>query len=122
MSKNFHFGGFLYHPDSQQILLQQKIDGEQQVWTLLEDLRQFHPKEVLPIYDYVVKGKKHVVSYVEVNKLRDFPPTKTSAFKWFTLKEISKLPLSGQTKQDIIVGRRVIDSQIRKDAGERTIG
>jgi len=121
MKKNSCSHGFLYHSQSQQILLQQKVD-EQQVWTLLEDLGKFHPKEVLPVYDYVAKGKKRVVSYAEVKKLANFPATKKLSFRWFSQKEISKLPLGAQTKQDIIVGRRVIDSQVRKDAGERTIG
>lgn len=106
------------------------------MWTLLESLNgesfqriaskhlnlKLQPKAVLFIYDYAIKGKKHLVSYAEVKKLGDFPATKIYSFKWFTIKEISKLPISSQTKQDLIVGRRVIDSQVRRDAGEQTIG
>ncbi len=122
LSKKYYSHGFLYHPDSRQILLQQKIDEKPPVWTLLEDLKKFHPKTVLPIYDYVVKGKKHVISYAEVKSLGNFPAAKGFSFGWFNMKQILKLGLSSQTKQDIIVGQRVIDSQIRKDTGERTIG
>lgn len=94
------------------------------MWTLLEDLSllKIKPKDILPIYDYVVKGKKCVVCYAEVKTKKTPPNTKTKIFQWFSVKEISKLPLSAQTKQDLIVGRRVIDSQIRRDAGELTIG
>lgn len=136
LTKKCYIGGFLYHPDSQKILLQQNRDGEKQIWGLLGGVgeRNFHgavtkvlklklhPKAVLPIYDYAFKGEKRFISYVEVEKLVEFPATKTYSFKWFTIKEISKLPLSVQTKQDITVGRRVIDSQIRKEAGERVLG
>lgn len=114
--------GFLYHAGSQQILLQQKNGEEKALWTLLEDLKKFHPKKVLPIYDYVAKGKKQIISYAEVKRVENFPSTKKLNFGWFSVKQISKLPLSPQTKQDLIVGRRVIDSQIRRDAGEQTIG
>lgn len=136
MHSNFYTGGFLYHPESQQILLQQKTDEEAQTWTLLGNLNKknfkslvlkllnlhLQPKAILPVYDYALKGKKHLISYAEVGKLENFLATTTYLFKWFTAKEISKLPLSGQTKQDLIVGQRVINSQIRKDAGEQTIG
>lgn len=135
MSKNSYPHGFLYHPDSQQILLQQKVD-EQSVWTLLggiggEDFQhviakilnfKLGPKAIRPVYDYSVKGERHFVSYVEVKKAEDFPATKKLSFAWFSVKQLTKLPLSNQTKQDIIVGRRVIESESRRDAGELTIG
>ncbi len=121
LNKNKLFG-FLYHPGSQQILLQQKINEEPKNWELLEDLSKFVSKGILPVYDYVAKGKKCVVSYAEVKTAKHFSDGKTTVYKWFTAKEISKLPLLPQTKQDLIVGRRVIDSQIRKDAGRQTIG
>lgn len=73
-------------------------------------------------YHHPVIKKEHYVSYAEVKKITKFSPTKETIFAWFTLKDISKLALSAQTKQDIIVGRRVIDSQARRNAGEKTIG
>lgn len=121
VSKNCYFGGFLYHVDSQQILLQQNSSDPELKWTLLENFnKKNYPEAILPVYDYVLKGEKHVISYAEVTDLKDFPVIKNLSFKWFTLKEISKLPLSRQTKQDIIIGRRVIDSQMRKMMGELT--
>lgn len=128
--------GFLYHPDSQKILLRQDLTDPKPSWTLLEgsegeafqqtvaNLLGFKLKKhrIQPVYDYISKGKKRLVSYAEIDKIRDFPPQKTLSFGWFTIKEISKLPLPPQVKQDIIVGFRVIGSSDRKAAGEQTIG
>lgn len=116
VNKNYFSRGFLYHPDSQKILLQQKTDEKPPVWTLLKSLKKFHPKVVLPVYDYIVKGKKHLISYAEIKKIKDFPPTKKFSFAWFDMKQILKLGLSPQTKQDIVVGRRVIDAKVREKA------
>ncbi len=135
MTKNCYFGGFLYHPDSQKILLQENRLEDQLSWSLLGDFEErgfqkviakvlglkLHPQEFLPIYDYIAKKKHYFIFYVEVKNLSDFPAKKNYSFKWFTTKEISKLPLPNLTKQDITVGRRVIDSQIRRNAGERFI-
>ncbi len=123
MHKNVYASGFLYCPSSAQILLQQNLFNPKPTWTLLECSNgKIFGQKTRPIYDYVAKGKKYAVSYAEVKKIKDFPATKKLSFKWFTVKEISKLPLSAQTKQDIIVGHRVIASEIRRDAGEQTIG
>lgn len=136
LTKGIHYSGFLYHPASQQILLQQNLDETPLSWTLLggADVKNFEtvvtkllgiklsPKNILPIYNYVHKGTKYFVSYTEIKTLKDFPAKGKICFSWLTLKQISKLPLSEQTKQDIIVGRRVIDSGVRRDTGERTIG
>jgi hypothetical protein len=128
LSKNFSHG-FLYCPTSQQILLQQIIDEKESLWTLLGDQNDIYkllglkvsPKVIFPVYDYILKGEKQFIFYAEVKKPTDFKDAKNYRFKWFTLKELTKLPISAQTKQDLIVGRRVIDSQIRRDAGEQTI-
>lgn len=136
LTKGNYFSGFLYHPASQQILLQQNLAEAPLTWTLLgsANVKDFQtvcakllnvklpPKNILPIYNYIHKGTKYFVSYTEIKDLKDYPAKGKLCFTWLTLKQISKLPLSEQTKQDIIVGRRVIDSGIRRDTGERTIG
>jgi hypothetical protein len=128
--------GFLYHPESQQILLQQNSSDPKSAWTLLESAAGGNFQQVVakllklklqteaihPVYDYAAKGKKHFISYAETPNLQDFPATENLSFAWFTAKQISKLCLVDQTKQDIIVGRRVIDSRVRRAAGEWTIG
>ncbi len=131
-----HSSGFLYHPQSQKILLQRDSSAGKSEWTLLGGTNSGGFTEVItellkmklpagavrPVYEYVAKGKKYTIVYAEAKILKDFPATKDFSFTWFTPKEIAKLSLSAQTKQDIIVGHRVIDSQIRLNAGERTIG
>ena len=136
MTKKNQSHGFLYHPESQKILLHQDATDPETTWTLLESLNgknfqetivellKFKLKEsvIYPIYDYVAKGKKRCIYYAEVKSLKDFLATQNSRFSWFTQKEILKLKLSSQTKQDLIVGQRVINSQVRKISGEQTIG
>jgi hypothetical protein len=144
MHNDFYASGFLYHPKSQQILLQQPItaDGETE-WSLFEgenlgeetgvetfkrvifshlhlDLK---PKNIFPIYSYFHddKGKNKFLHYAIVRKLETFPNTKKAIFAWFTFKQIQKLHISDQIKQDIIVGQRVIDSAVRKSLGQQTI-
>ncbi len=138
MSTNFYSSGFLYHAASQQILLQQNPTDPKPTWNLLggteeKDFRaavkkllklSITPANIHKIYDYhhpVVK-KKHFVAYAETKKLEKFTPTKGLNFNWFSMKEITKLPISSQSKQDIIVGLRVIGSSVRRAAGEQTIG
>jgi len=143
--KTFYASGFLYHSDSAKILLQQtKTSDSEALWALLEcegkgseakgeNFKQLvqkllktklSPKQVHVIYDYYHPGlgKKYYVSYAEIDTFKEFPPVGKTIFAWFTQKEISKLKISKLTKQDIIVGQRVINSQIRRDAGEQTIG
>jgi hypothetical protein len=54
--------------------------------------------------------------------METFPSTKKAAFAWFSFKQIQKLRIPDQIKQDIIVGQRVIDSATRKSLGQQTIG
>lgn len=144
MLKNYHTSGFLYHPASQQILLQkQNCDDLNAPWTLIgsdgvgketsvENFKRLlrtllklnlSLKTIHSVYDYfhAELKKKHFVSYAEVDELVDFPPTKEMIFNWFSYKEISKLKISKLTFQDIVVGQRVIDSSVRKKSGERTL-
>lgn len=136
MNKSGYQSGFLYHPDTQQILLQKDSVDSASPWTLLETSGggNFHQvvadllninlnaQVIFSVYDYAAGGKKHFIFYAEVSKTSDFPKFNNHVFAWFTAREIIKLPLSSQTKQDIIVGRRVIDSASRRKAGEFTIG
>ena len=123
LTNNNYYGGFIYHPKSQQILLQKDSSDQNSTWTLIDasDGKIFGQK-LCPIYDYPVNGGKHFISYAEIKKLQEFSPIKNLTFGWFPTAKISKIPLSAQTKQDIVVGKRVIDSATRKKSGERTIG
>ena len=76
------------------------------------------------IYSYFSKelNMDDNVYYAEVSKLYKTSVSKNTIFSWFTFKQIQKLNISEQTKQNIIIGQRVIDSSIRKSLGLRTIG
>ncbi len=124
MTKNNYFGGFLYHPASQQILLQQ-VDL---VWDLI-DLKTLMgiklPKTAIHfVYDYYHKEShmKRSISYAEIPKLVEFPARGETIFAWISLAKISKTNLAAVTRQDIIVSKRVIESAQRLKSGEKTIG
>jgi ADP-ribose pyrophosphatase YjhB (NUDIX family) len=144
MHKDFYASGFLYHPKSQQILLQQPNTADSETgWSLFggEGLNketaeetfkrvlylhlrlEIKPKNIFPIYSYfhTDKGKNNYLHYAIVRKLEIFPNTKKTLFSWFTFKQIQKMHISDQIKQDIIVGQRVIDSAVRKSLGQQTI-
>lgn len=135
--------GFLYHADSARFLLQKDHESGPSNWKLMgskcltkfsaQSFKNLVQKQlnleiqtlsIHHIYDYYQRdlGRDNFVSYAEVESLKDFPEILNQTFAWFTLKEISKLSLSQQTKQDLIVGQRVIDSDNRRKTGERTIG
>ena len=130
MHKTFYASGFLYCPSSQQILLQQSENSSGQ-WSLFggESTDSSEPAIVLikviqkkvglklaqnairPIYDYFHKdlGKNHFIAYAEVDESSiKTTEKKGSTIAWFTFKQLYKLSLTGQTKQDITVGERVI--------------
>jgi hypothetical protein len=140
MHKNIYASGFLYHSRTQQILLQQEnIDNSQ--WSLfsgdnedIEDIKEaflkiinkhlkleLKPSSICPVYNYLDNGKNIHIFYANVKKVEKFFDKKKT-FSWFTFKQIQKLLLSEQVKQDIIVSQRVIDSSIRRKMGLRTIG
>lgn len=141
MHKPFYASGFLYHRDSQQILLHQ-LDtiGQTSLWTLLsvKSKREegsvdafkraisellginVNKKDIFPVYDYSdSEGNINFVFYTEVLNKKDF--SKKGNFSWFTTKQILKLPLSSQTKQDIVVSLRVIDAKTRDLAEMATL-
>lgn len=145
MHKDIYASGFLYHPKTAQILLQQQNStNDNSAWTLFgtdvfkdktaeETLKDIFYKElniklslknINIIYNYFSNelNKETNVYYAEVKRLHKIPMLKKINCAWFTFKKIQKLNLSAQAKHDIVVGQRVIDSYIRKSLGQRTIG
>lgn len=145
MHKDFYASGFLYNPQSQQILLQQPITAdENSQWGLLENevvgggfgeetfkelvLRHLNVKlslrKIFYIYTRYASGteKNHSIYYAEVRKLRKSLQSKKHRFNWFTFKQIYKLNIPEQVEHDIMVGKRVIDSEVRRSLGQQTIG
>lgn len=142
MHKNFYAGGFLFHPLSKQILLQQKKAGSNTLlrWLLFGgvSVNQNAPEEIFKdiifklldikienvslVYSYKKENidlNQHIV-YSEIDDLKDFPSKNGRSFAWFTFKEAQKLPASEQTKHDIVVGQRVIEAETRKRLGLHT--
>lgn len=144
MHKDFYASGFLYHPRSQQILLQQENTADiEPTWSLFggDSLNNETSEEafmrivnsalkldlklnaIAQIYNYFheEKHKDSFVHYAKVRKMEKFAGNKKFTYGWFTFKEIQKLHIPNSVKQDIVVGQRVIDSAIRRSLGQQTI-
>lgn len=138
MHNEYYASGFIYHPASQQILLHQHQPSEEPaLWHLFGDvnqpeenpLRTFHrvltEKLELPIkeshchfvYDYIHK-EKNIPVFMHYAVLEEIPEDDfwgdDITVGWFLFKQIAKLPTAKQTKQDIIVGQRVINMALRQ--------
>jgi len=140
MHKSFYASGFLFEPKTQQILLYQPATKNETpaLWSTVggisrgkedalsafkriaqENLKtRLNLKKVYPVYDYFNNKleKKNYVFYAEVESLKKIQPLHGGNFSWFTFKQISKLPFSKETKNDIIVAERVIKAHAREKA------
>lgn len=81
------------------------------------------PKNIYPVYDYFhsTRNKLHYVFYAEVLNTKNFNNFKKGCLSWFTFNETLKLPFASQTKQDIIVGERVISAKWREDEASKEL-
>ena len=144
MHKSFYASGFLYHPATQQILLQQSSSLETlPKWSLfggtsiveetaeesfqriiLECLNLKIPiGKIMPIYTYFNEQMKkdYFIFFAQVKSLKKFSHLNGSAPSWFTKAQIQKLALGPQEKHDLTVAGRVIDAINRKDLGQHTL-
>lgn len=144
MHKNFYASGFLYHPATSQILLQQQSTEVPSYWSLFgginihaeEDSQSIFKiiihkrlrvrlllRDVRLVYTYFDEktNKNHCILYAEVAQKKNFRSKNNVLFSWFTFKQIQKLQLAEQTRHDIIVGQRVIEASIRKRFGQHTL-
>lgn len=139
MHKSFYASGFLYSLKTHKILLLQspKKDDLASLWSMLggesnegeeaQDAFQrivhelldvnLKVKHIYPIYDYFhdTLDKTNYVFYAEVKNPQVFKSIKESSFSWVSFSETVKLLLSAHTKQDVIVGERVINAKWRED-------
>ena len=126
MHKSFYASGFLYHSPSQQILLQQTTRNETVTFDLFRGKNKngHDPKTVFQqcvektlktsittssvhtVYDYIhdTEGEQYIF-YVDVKK--NIPND-----GWILLSKVSKYAMSEQTRHDIIIGERVIRSNM----------
>jgi ADP-ribose pyrophosphatase YjhB (NUDIX family) len=138
MHNSFYASGFLLHPSSQRILLQQyNSDSQVPEWTLFSTAgkgqetpnQAFHRliteelgvpvkiTDVYAVYDYSHKEKNvpHHIFYAVVDKVdEEETPLIENKTSWFYFRQIIKLTMKPQTKQDITVGQRVINLAIRE--------
>ncbi len=132
MQTSFYASGFLYSLKTHQILLLESdslwstLGGESQEGEEAQTTFQrvvcdtldinLKPKNIYPVYDYFssTRNKPNFVFYGQVRSVKKFNDLK-GKLTWFTFTETVKLPFTKQTKQDIVVGERVINAKWRDD-------
>ncbi len=140
---SFYASGFLYSLKTHQILLLQSKQEKDMsfLWSTLggesmagEDARlafqriinkllniNLKAKDIYPVYDYFhsTRNKPNYVFYAEVKGIAIFNSLKKTNLSWFTFGETVKLLFTSQTKQDIVVGQRVISAKWRDDEAKK---
>lgn len=143
MQTSFYASGFLYSLKTRQILLLkfQKEDSADFLWSTIggEGGEKEEPqaafqrimnkllglnlkqKDIYPIYDYFhdTKDKISYVFYAQVKSVKKFNQFKEGTLSWVTFHEISKLSFTPHSKQDVIVGERVIRAKRCDDEAKR---
>ena len=139
MQTSFLASGFLYNLKTRQILLLQSTEkddisfswstlrgeskeGEDTQITFQRIVRELlnlelKEKHIYPVYDYFYStlNKINYVFYAEVKNPPAFISANGNTFSWVSFSEIVKLPFSANSKQDIVVGERVINLKRRQD-------
>ncbi len=79
-------------------------------------------KNIFPVYDYFYskRAKNNYVFYGEVKKHQSFNCLKEGSYCWVSFNEISKLMFANSSKQDVIVGERVISAKWRDMEAAKT--
>lgn len=135
MHKSFYASGFLYSLKTRQILLLQSQQNDNLLWSTMggesnegeEAPEAFHrivrrilnidlkKKNIYPVYDYFHEplNKINYVFYAEIKSPRVLNALKKN-FSWVSFAETLKMLFSAQTKQDVIVGERVINLKWRQ--------
>ncbi len=139
MQDSFTVCGFLYNTVTEQILLLQsnKNTDLSSSWSMIgaegkpgEDPKsvfqdsvrkllkiKLDPAQIYHIYDYRDKKSQKVnyVFYVEVDQAPKLDEVNENKLTWITFGETMKLLFTSNTKQDVIVGQRVINLKVRLD-------
>lgn len=145
MHPPFYASGFLYSPKTHQILLLQPTqeNDTSSFWSLLggeskggEEAQvtfqrviskllnvNLKVKHIYPVYDYFhnARNKVNYVFYAEVGKAKAFSASKRGLLSWVSFRETLKLPFTSQTKQDIVVGERVINAKWRDNEAKNSL-
>lgn len=134
---SFYASGFLYSLKTHQILLLcseqtwsmlggESNEGEEAEATFARIVNKLlnislKEKNIHPVYDYFhdEKDKINYVFYAEVKKPQEFDCLEKDAYCWVAFKETPKLPFAAHSKQDVIVGERVINAKWREDEAKK---
>lgn len=138
MHKTFYASGFLFERKTQQILLYQPalVNNPTLMWSTFEGVGyeeedplvcfkriikkklkiNLKVKNIYPVYFYFNNRleMKNYVFYAEIEKPEDFKNIHGGTLSWFAFKQMNKIPISKQTKNDIIVSERVVKANARK--------
>jgi len=141
----FYASGFLYSLKTHQILLlkSQQKDSTDFLWStlggessegeeaqiafqrIINELLDLNlkTKNIYPVYDYFydTEDKINYVFYGEVKSSRDFSRLKEGTFSWVAFNETSKLPFDAHSKQDVLIGERVINAKLREDEAKKLV-
>ena len=136
MQTPFYASGFLYSLKTHKILLLQSPwsllggegkegeDAQETFQRIVSELLEVNlkMKQIYPIYDYFhdTLDKINYVFYAEVKNPRILKSLTENAFSWVSFSETVKLLFSPHTKQDVIVGQRVIDAKWRDSQAVET--
>lgn len=134
---SFYVSGFLYSSKTNQILLlkSQNKESSDFIWStiggesreeaskafqrIINELLDLNlkAKNIYPIYNYFheARNKDNYVFYAEVKSPKKFKNLKEDSFSWVSFNEISKFSFASNSKQDVIVGQRVINTKCRND-------
>lgn len=139
MQTPFYASGFLYSLKTHKILIleSKQKDNAVSFWSTLggegekgEDAQSAFQRivykllniklkagKIYPIYDYFhnTRNKINYVFYAEVDSTKTYNTKGEDIPSWFSFSETFKLPFNLKTKQDIVVGERVINAKWRDD-------
>lgn len=139
MQTSFYASGFLYSLKTHKILLISSKQKEDQpsLWSTLggdgkegENAQtafqriankllnlSLNKKDIYSVYDYSHDEleKVNYVFYAEVKSSKEFDSFNEDTYSWVAFNETSKLPFTAHSKQDVIVGERVINAKWRDD-------
>lgn len=142
MQTSFYASGFLYSRKTHQILLLtpqpdntealwstfggESSEGEEAETTFRRIINKLFnldlkTKDIYPIYDYFhdKEEKINFVFYAEVKNPKLLDNFKEETCSWVDFHEVSKLPFTLHSKQDIIVGERVISAKWRDNEAKK---
>jgi hypothetical protein len=137
MHNVFYASGFLYHPLTQQILLQQLNEDDATFSTFIGKNKKnetavdtfkriieaqldvsLSTDDINEVYDYHHDNLEEHYYFLYATVNDTIPTASHKGVTWVTLKQLPKLKLHALTRQDIIVGQRVINLFARQEADQ----